>query len=265
MTNKIATEQQAFEIGGAGSPRTNRCVTGEVATNLGCTYPNSYASNQLIKLDDLEGASMSLSFNFVAINEIKSGNAQDTSNGSYNRYSLPNNSGVLLWKSDDIMMCDNIVYMGEHGWYSAETSFTDAAYNAFDNQKMTYIMGIALPAEGCLSAEEIETSRFEFTIVTSSEMDTFEFTGNVNTTRGGYDCLWKYYEKGNSTPTQAGNNFMTAPSIRIDTQDGKTATVTLGRAEFEVPIENSYAVNNLSLSASMIAFTRCAITSTPIE
>lgn len=73
MTNKIATEQQAFEIGGTGSPRTNRCVTGEAATNLGCTYPDSYTSSQLIKLDDLDKADKTLKFMFNAINEIKTG------------------------------------------------------------------------------------------------------------------------------------------------------------------------------------------------
>lgn len=263
MTNKIATEQQAFEIGGVGSPRTNRCVTGEVATNLGCTYPDSYTNNQLIKLDDLGKASSALNFTFQAVDEIKSGNAQDTLlSGTYNVFELPDNNGQLLWRSDDIEVCQNAVYMRENGFYSAETAFTNST---FDNQAMSYIINIALPVEGCLSAEEIATSNFEFDLITSSNLDTFHFTGVVNTARRGYDCTWQYYEKGSTIVTQEGNNFMSAPSIRIETQDGKTATVVLGRAEFEVPIENSYAVNSCFLSASMIVFGRCILKSTPIE
>lgn len=269
MTNKVATEQQAFEIGGAGSPRTNRCVTGEVAINLGCTYPDSYTSSQLIKLDDLDKADKTLKFMFNAINEIKTGRAQDTlPTGKYNTFTIPgNNNGQLLYKTDDIIMHEDIIYMKENGGYYAETAFSDSAAAIFDSQSMNYQIGITLPEDNkYFSANEIKSSRFEFTLVPSSRMDTFEVTGQVNLVRGTYECTWKYYEEGNSSPTQTGTYFGN-PIVNITSHgNGEIGTVNLGRgAVFEVPIENSYALSYLSLNASVVVFARCTLISQPLS
>lgn len=45
---KIATEQKAYEIGGKGTPVTNKMVTRVRAEALGCTVPLSATENQLV-------------------------------------------------------------------------------------------------------------------------------------------------------------------------------------------------------------------------
>lgn len=269
MTNKVATEQQAFEIGGAGSPRTNRCVTGEVAINLGCTYPDSYTSSQLIKLDDLDKADKTLKFMFNAVNEIKTGRAQDTlPTGKYNTFTIPgNNNGQLLYKTDDIIMHEDIIYMKENGGYYAEAAFSDSAAAIFDSQFMNYQISITLPKDNkYFSANEIKSSRFKFTLVPSSRMDTFEVTGQFNLVRSTYECTWKYYEEGNSSPTQTGTYFGKPLVNIVSYGNGEIGTVNLSRGTvFEVPIENSYALSHLSLNARVAAFARCTLISQPLS
>ena len=51
--SKIATEQEAYNIGKLGTPVTNKCCTKERAEELGCKVNGSYSSNQLVQLSDL--------------------------------------------------------------------------------------------------------------------------------------------------------------------------------------------------------------------
>lgn len=50
---KIATEQEAYNIGKKGTPNGNKCCTKTRAEELGCKVNGSYNYNQLIQLDDL--------------------------------------------------------------------------------------------------------------------------------------------------------------------------------------------------------------------
>lgn len=137
----------------------------------------------------------------------------------------------------------------------------------FDSQSMNYQIGITLPKDNkYFSANEIKSSRFEFTLVPSSRMDTFEVTGQVNLVRGTYECTWKYYEEGNSSPTQTGTYFGTPIVNIVSHGNGEIGTVNLSRGTvFEVPIENSYALSHLSLNASVVVFARCTLISQPLS
>lgn len=164
-------------------------------------------------------------------------------------------------------MHEDIIYMKGNGGYYAETALSDSASAIFDSQFMNYQVGIALLEEGkYFSANEIKNSRFKFTLVTSSRMDTFEVTGQVNTIKSVYECTWKYYEKGNSSPTQTGTYFGN-PLVSVTSYgNGETGTITVGRGiVFKVPIENSYAVNYLNLNASTVIFNRCTLISQPLS
>lgn len=57
---KIATEQKAYEVGGKGTPVTNKMVTKVRAEALGCTVSISAAENQLIPESGLTKARTSL-------------------------------------------------------------------------------------------------------------------------------------------------------------------------------------------------------------
>lgn len=59
---KIATEQEAYNIGSVGTPISNKCCTKARAEALGCTISGSYLSNQLVKLDDLSKLTYTISF-----------------------------------------------------------------------------------------------------------------------------------------------------------------------------------------------------------
>ena len=52
---KIATEQEAYNIGGSGSYTTNKCCTKSRAEELGCNVSGSYTSSRLVQLEDLSG------------------------------------------------------------------------------------------------------------------------------------------------------------------------------------------------------------------
>lgn len=54
--SKIATEQEAYNIGGSGSPVDKKMCTKARAIALGCTVNGSYANNQLVQLADLESS-----------------------------------------------------------------------------------------------------------------------------------------------------------------------------------------------------------------
>lgn len=60
--SKIATEQEAYNIGRTGTPVSNKCCTKVRAEALGCTINGSYSSNQLVKLNDLYRQSYRVSF-----------------------------------------------------------------------------------------------------------------------------------------------------------------------------------------------------------
>lgn len=55
--SKIATEQEAYNIGGKGTPITNKCVTQDRAINtFNCQVAGSYRDDQLVQLADLSKA-----------------------------------------------------------------------------------------------------------------------------------------------------------------------------------------------------------------
>lgn len=53
---KIATEQEARNIGGKGTATNNKCATKSKAQALGCNVKGSYKDNQLVQLNDLSKA-----------------------------------------------------------------------------------------------------------------------------------------------------------------------------------------------------------------
>lgn len=53
---KIATEQEAYNIGGIGTPTKEKCCTKTRAEALGCKVSGSYTNNQLVQLQDLSKA-----------------------------------------------------------------------------------------------------------------------------------------------------------------------------------------------------------------
>lgn len=57
---KIATEQKAYEVGGKGTPVTNKMVTKVRAEALGCTVSISATGNQLVPESGLAKARTSL-------------------------------------------------------------------------------------------------------------------------------------------------------------------------------------------------------------
>ena len=59
---KIATEQEAYNIGNSGSPVTNKGCTKSRAEALGCDVSGNYANNQLVQLSDLSRLSYRVSF-----------------------------------------------------------------------------------------------------------------------------------------------------------------------------------------------------------
>lgn len=50
---KIATEQEAYDIGKQGTPNGNKCCTKSRAEVLGCMINGSYSNNQLVQLEHL--------------------------------------------------------------------------------------------------------------------------------------------------------------------------------------------------------------------
>lgn len=60
--SKIATEQEAYNIGKTGTPVSNKCCTKARAEALGCTIIDRYSSNQLVKLNDLNRQVYRVSF-----------------------------------------------------------------------------------------------------------------------------------------------------------------------------------------------------------
>lgn len=54
--SKIATEQEAYNIGGSSSPVDKKMCTKARAIALGCTVNGSYTDNQLVQLADLESS-----------------------------------------------------------------------------------------------------------------------------------------------------------------------------------------------------------------
>lgn len=51
--SKIATEQEAYQIGRKGSPVDKKCCTKQRAVELGCNVTTEYDNNQLVQKSDL--------------------------------------------------------------------------------------------------------------------------------------------------------------------------------------------------------------------
>lgn len=54
---KIATEQEAYNIGKKGTPQSNKCCTKSRALDLGCQVKGNYSSSQLVQFSDLSKSS----------------------------------------------------------------------------------------------------------------------------------------------------------------------------------------------------------------
>lgn len=50
---KIATEQEAYDIGKQGTPNGNKCCTKSRAEALGCTVKDDIPSNKLVQISDI--------------------------------------------------------------------------------------------------------------------------------------------------------------------------------------------------------------------
>ena len=57
---KIATEQEAYNIGRKGTPTSKKCCTKSRAEALGCEVSNGYKSNQLVQLTSLSKSTVTL-------------------------------------------------------------------------------------------------------------------------------------------------------------------------------------------------------------
>lgn len=57
---KIATEQEAYGIGGKGTPVANKCCTRSRAIALGCKVSGNYSLLQLVQLSDLSKSGYTL-------------------------------------------------------------------------------------------------------------------------------------------------------------------------------------------------------------
>ena len=62
---KIATEQEAYNIGKKGTPITNKCCTKTRAEALGCKVDGDYVSNQLVQKEHLSQAVSYTSYAFL--------------------------------------------------------------------------------------------------------------------------------------------------------------------------------------------------------
>lgn len=69
---KIATEQEAYNIGKQGTPHGNKCCTKARVETLGCKVSESYASNQLVQLEDLSPAGVILELGLEANTSLPS-------------------------------------------------------------------------------------------------------------------------------------------------------------------------------------------------
>lgn len=54
---KIATEQEAYNIGKKGTPQSNKCCTKSRASDLGCQVKGNYSNSQLVQVSDLSKSS----------------------------------------------------------------------------------------------------------------------------------------------------------------------------------------------------------------
>ena len=59
---KIATEQEAHDIGGSGTPVSNKCCTSQRAQELGCEVSGMYTINQLVQVNDLSVQAITVAF-----------------------------------------------------------------------------------------------------------------------------------------------------------------------------------------------------------
>ena len=75
---KIATEQEAYNIGGAGVPTNKKCCTKTRTEALGCSVSGLYASNKLVQLADLSKLDLGFGdFNIVMITSLIGDNLDD--------------------------------------------------------------------------------------------------------------------------------------------------------------------------------------------
>ena len=77
---KIATENEAYEIGGSGTPVTNKCCTKSKAEEFGCLVEGDYSNNQLVQLSDLK-AGQNYKSMIIQLNNILDQPTYDSASG----------------------------------------------------------------------------------------------------------------------------------------------------------------------------------------
>ena len=87
---KIATEQEAHDIGGSGTPVSNKCCTSQRARELGCKVSGMYTINQLVQVEDLSVQAITVAFSGF----LPSGRSIKISGGLEYVYTLPANVRV---------------------------------------------------------------------------------------------------------------------------------------------------------------------------
>lgn len=81
LTNQIATETEARQIGGGGTQYSDtKCVTKTKAINLGCSIRNNYEDNQTVKHSDLYKAPVPYT---ITINQVTGGTIRASKSSAY--------------------------------------------------------------------------------------------------------------------------------------------------------------------------------------
>lgn len=119
---KIATEQEAYNIGGQSNPTQNKCCTKARAEDLGCKVSDNYEDNQLVQLNDLSKNVLDVYINIPSTDMIQYMRENQTESYSYHtdNYTfsvdiygsdftqLPSNDGIVIGDGGDINFALNL-------------------------------------------------------------------------------------------------------------------------------------------------------------